>query len=235
MGGFLSTLTQSLDGKPRRPGLREQRRAGNAAASPLLRARRRHQLRRQRRRHARPGDPLQLSRSQPGRNPHGRRGQKRAGDVPARPHRRQPPLAHPARSPTLSCALSAGSLGVKDHAFTLPWTPAFLNKHGGLVLSIGQFNQWVGSQLMATGLVQIWPGTPVSRPALQRQQSRRPAPRRSGRGQIRRAHRRLHGRHGCARASSPSSATARSARSARLSTKSSACPKATRTASGRWA
>ena len=53
-------------------------------------------------------------------------------------------------------------IGVRDHAFTLPWTPPFLNKHGGLVLSIGQFNQWVGSQLMATGLVQIWPGTPVS-------------------------------------------------------------------------
>ena len=55
-------------------------------------------------------------------------------------------------------------LGVKDHAFTLPWTPAFLNKHGGLVLSIGQFNQWIGTQLMATGLVQIWPGSPVAGP-----------------------------------------------------------------------
>jgi electron-transferring-flavoprotein dehydrogenase len=54
--------------------------------------------------------------------------------------------------------------GVKDHAFELPWTPPFLNKHPGLVLSIGQFNQWVGAQLMATGLVQIWPGTPVSAP-----------------------------------------------------------------------
>jgi electron-transferring-flavoprotein dehydrogenase len=60
---------------------------------------------------------------------------------------------------------AAGRLaGVRDYAFTLPWTPAFLNKHGGLVLGIGQFNQWVGSQLMATGLVQIWPGTPVSEP-----------------------------------------------------------------------
>ncbi len=57
-----------------------------------------------------------------------------------------------------------GRLFVKDHAFQLPWTPAFLNKHGGLVLSIGQFNQWVGSQLMASGLVQIWPGTPVAAP-----------------------------------------------------------------------
>jgi electron-transferring-flavoprotein dehydrogenase len=60
-------------------------------------------------------------------------------------------------------------LRIKDHAFQLPWTPAFLNKHGGLVLSIGQFNQWVGSQLMASGLVQIWPGTPVAAPLFQDQ------------------------------------------------------------------
>ena len=58
----------------------------------------------------------------------------------------------------------SGLLGVKDSAYELPWTPAFLHKHGGLLLSMGQFNQWVGSQLMATGLVQIWPGTPVSEP-----------------------------------------------------------------------
>jgi electron-transferring-flavoprotein dehydrogenase len=57
-------------------------------------------------------------------------------------------------------------LGLRDHAFELPWTPAFLHKHGGLVLSIGQFNQWVGQQLLSTGLVQIWPGTPVSGPLL---------------------------------------------------------------------
>jgi len=54
--------------------------------------------------------------------------------------------------------------GVKDHAFELPWTPPFLNKHGGLVLSIGQWNQWVGQQVMASGLVQIWPGSPVAGP-----------------------------------------------------------------------
>jgi electron-transferring-flavoprotein dehydrogenase len=52
----------------------------------------------------------------------------------------------------------------EDHAFELPWAPAFLHKRGGLVLSIGQFNQWVASQLMASGFVQIWPGTPVSAP-----------------------------------------------------------------------
>jgi electron-transferring-flavoprotein dehydrogenase len=79
------------------------------------------------------------------------------------------PIGASRRSLTLRAAdallRAAGRLiGVKDHAFTLPWTPAFLNKLGGLVLGIGQFNQWVGSQLMATGLVQIWPGTPVSEP-----------------------------------------------------------------------
>src|ERR1039458_9798174 len=31
-------------------------------------------------------------------------------------------------------------------------------------ISIGQYNQWVGSQLMALGLVQIWPGTPFIPP-----------------------------------------------------------------------
>jgi electron-transferring-flavoprotein dehydrogenase len=55
-------------------------------------------------------------------------------------------------------------LRVKDSAFELPYAPAFLHKHGGLVLSMGQFTQWVGSQLMASGLVQIWPGSPVAAP-----------------------------------------------------------------------
>jgi electron-transferring-flavoprotein dehydrogenase len=73
------------------------------------------------------------------------------------------------RSRSLRCGdallRTAGRLlGVKDSAFELPWTPGFLHKKGGLVLSIGQFNQWVGSQLMSSGLVQIWPGTPISAP-----------------------------------------------------------------------
>jgi electron-transferring-flavoprotein dehydrogenase len=57
-------------------------------------------------------------------------------------------------------------LGVKDQAFELAWTPAFLHKHDGLILSIGQFNQWVGAQLMSAGLVQIWPGSPVAGPLI---------------------------------------------------------------------
>ena len=47
-------------------------------------------------------------------------------------------------------------------AFELPWTPPFLRKDGGLLLSIGQFMQWTGAQAMSGGAVQIWPGMPVS-------------------------------------------------------------------------
>jgi electron-transferring-flavoprotein dehydrogenase len=53
---------------------------------------------------------------------------------------------------------------IENDALEIPWTPGFLHKKDGLVLSIGQFNQWVGQQLMASGTVQIWPGTPVASP-----------------------------------------------------------------------
>jgi len=46
-------------------------------------------------------------------------------------------------------------------AIELPYIPPFLRKHDGVVMSIGQFLEHVGSQLMAAGAVQIWPGTPV--------------------------------------------------------------------------
>ena len=48
-------------------------------------------------------------------------------------------------------------------AFEFPFTPGFLHKKDGFVLSIGQFNQWVGAQLMSTGAVQIWPGMPAGK------------------------------------------------------------------------
>jgi len=54
------------------------------------------------------------------------------------------------------------ALPVKEQALELPYVPDFLGKHDGLVLSIGQFNQWVSAQLMSSGLVQIWPGLPVA-------------------------------------------------------------------------
>ena len=46
-------------------------------------------------------------------------------------------------------------------AFELPYIPPFLRKHDGIVMSIGQFLQHVGGELMMGGAVQIWPGTPV--------------------------------------------------------------------------
>jgi electron-transferring-flavoprotein dehydrogenase len=52
--------------------------------------------------------------------------------------------------------------GVKHEAFELPYTPPFMRKHDGFVLSLGQFNQWVSDQVAASGLVQIWPGMPVA-------------------------------------------------------------------------
>jgi electron-transferring-flavoprotein dehydrogenase len=55
-------------------------------------------------------------------------------------------------------------LPYEAEALDLPYTPPFLRKDGGLVLSLGQFNQWVGSQLLGAGTVQIWPGTPVAAP-----------------------------------------------------------------------
>ncbi len=58
------------------------------------------------------------------------------------------------------------AVGVKDHAFELPWSPEFLHKQDGWVLSMGQFMQWVGSQVQGTGTVQIWPGTPVAQALL---------------------------------------------------------------------
>lgn len=49
-----------------------------------------------------------------------------------------------------------------DFAFELPWTPPFLRKDGGLLLSIGQFMQWTGAQIMSGSPFQVWPGMPVT-------------------------------------------------------------------------
>ena len=57
--------------------------------------------------------------------------------------------------------------GLKHEAFELPFTPPFMQKHEGLVLSLGQFNQWVSDQVAASGVVQIWPGMPVAEPLIE--------------------------------------------------------------------
>ncbi|MEW6752478.1 MAG: 4Fe-4S ferredoxin [Candidatus Latescibacterota bacterium] len=60
----------------------------------------------------------------------------------------------------------AWALPCRQHAVELPWIPGFLRKDGGLLLSIGQFTSWVAGQLMASGAVQLWPGTPVEKPLI---------------------------------------------------------------------
>jgi electron-transferring-flavoprotein dehydrogenase len=55
----------------------------------------------------------------------------------------------------------------KHQAVELPYIPGFMKKDDGLVLSVGQFNQWVGSLLMSSGNLQIWPGMPVGEPLIE--------------------------------------------------------------------
>ncbi len=55
----------------------------------------------------------------------------------------------------------------KDHAVELPFTPRFMRKHDGLILSLAQFNQWVSEQIAISGMVQLWPGMPVSEPLIE--------------------------------------------------------------------
>ena len=57
----------------------------------------------------------------------------------------------------------------RHHAIELPFIPSIMNKHGGFVLSLGQFNQWVAEQLTSSGLIQIWPGMPVREPLIKDQ------------------------------------------------------------------
>jgi len=59
------------------------------------------------------------------------------------------------------------AFGLKHDAVELPYTPPFMRKHDGLVLSLGQFNQWVSDQVAALGVVQIWPGMPVAEPLIE--------------------------------------------------------------------
>ena len=66
-----------------------------------------------------------------------------------------------------SIRMMGGLVHFKDEAVELPFIPSFMQKHDGLVLSLGQFNQWVGEQLTSTGLLQIWPGTPANGPLIE--------------------------------------------------------------------
>jgi electron-transferring-flavoprotein dehydrogenase len=76
-------------------------------------------------------------------------------------------LLDPTGASRRSSALKLGDRAIRmlrlhrDHAVELPYVPPVLHKEGGLVMSLGQFLQHVGSELMGSGTVQIWPGTPI--------------------------------------------------------------------------
>jgi electron-transferring-flavoprotein dehydrogenase len=54
------------------------------------------------------------------------------------------------------------ALPFEEEALALPWTPEFLHKQDGFVFSMGQLMQWMAGQVLGTGTVQIFPGTPVA-------------------------------------------------------------------------
>ena len=156
MGGFLTTLTHSWSEHPADPAFAEQGRAGHAAPGTLLRARRRYCRRGQRRGDAcaKASAPAFRRSIQP-RFPWPRRSPRSAFSI------YWTPSAPAAVRRTLACgrfyasALESWVLRLDHDAFELDWTPAFLHKKAGWCCRIGQFNQWVGSRLMASGLVQI--------------------------------------------------------------------------------
>jgi electron-transferring-flavoprotein dehydrogenase len=74
------------------------------------------------------------------------------------------PLGASRRSRAIRAADRAARLAfrVEADAVELPYTPAFMHKRDGFVFSMGQLMQWMSGQVLATGTVQIWPGTPVA-------------------------------------------------------------------------
>ena len=126
------------------------------------------------------------------------------------------------------------ALPVEHDALNLPWTPSFLHKEGGLILSMGQFMQWVGAQVQSTGTVQIWPGTPVSQALIEKNQV--VGVRLLDQGVDKKGSQPMASRRAWTfTPHSQSSLTARSGPSAGNSTRTSACPRDTTPAIGRWA
>jgi electron-transferring-flavoprotein dehydrogenase len=74
------------------------------------------------------------------------------------------PLGASRRSRAIRAADRAARLAlrVEADAVELPYTPPFLHKRDGFIFSMGQLMQWMSGQVLATGTVQIWPGTPVA-------------------------------------------------------------------------
>jgi len=63
--------------------------------------------------------------------------------------------------------LFGSAVGLSDHAAKIPFTPKFMRKDDGMILALGQFNQWVSEQVTSSGVVQLWPGMPVREPLIE--------------------------------------------------------------------
>ncbi len=77
------------------------------------------------------------------------------------------PVGASRRSPALRAADAAiratrFAFRYDEHAVELPYTPAYMHKKDGFIFSMGQLMQWMASQVLATGMVQVWPATPVA-------------------------------------------------------------------------
>jgi len=72
--------------------------------------------------------------------------------------------SRPVRAIDRALRLGGRVVGLEHDAVRLPFIPESLSRDGGMVLSIGQFNQWVASEVMARGVAQVWPASPVQAP-----------------------------------------------------------------------
>ena len=227
MGGFLTTLARGLTRRTarrwrrarRRPACRRRSSATNARTTSASASR----AWSRRRRSIRASFPAARS----GADPHGRAGEARARRLPPRSDRRQPAIVGAAVGRRVDPRLPMGAAVRAPRAVNLPWVPPFLRKHDGLVLSMGQFMQWVGAQVMSSGTIQVWPSTPVASPLLEGGRVVGVRLIDQGDDQTGSAGRTASCRAWTSAPPLPWSVTAPWARSASSSTSASACPRAT--------
>ena len=235
MGGFLTTLLAAWSG----PTARRSSRAASsraAAAGALLRARRRPRLRRLGRRDARPRDPRHRSRtSTPPRSRWPRPcGTRRWSTCSTR-------SAPAGASWSLRAARSRCCAGCATCCRRARRLRAAVDRRRSCASTAGWCSRSASStsgsapQLMATGTVQIWPGTPVSAALIEDDRvagvrlidQGTTADGEPGRG--------LHARHGRPRGAHGGGRRPGGRASAGSSTTRSACPRATTGATGRSA
>ena len=145
--GFLTTLSNQLVNPDGTPAI-ESRASRPAIAGDVLRAGRRYRVRGFRSGHA---------------------GARHSGQAAgSRPRRRFPWRRRCGRRRSCTCSTRWAPAGGRlpcgsrtpgstrwgwhqFHAIELPYVPEFLHKHGGLVMSLGQFMQFVGGHLSCHG------------------------------------------------------------------------------------